>query len=1685
MNRGKLYKRELRSENFVESPFSQMIIPENELKEVIELHERSLHLQAYKLAQSICPLPKWEGQEAILTASHLAHNLGALETSRRWAAKAWRMDKKNPRALFYYASDILQGKGALPALIFIRKHDGNFRGDEKLQSWWACLSAEVFAQLRDFRAADRFHRKAAEIAPHESWVWVSQAHSLEMQDRYEESLALSRKAFELKPWHRSSVFQLAHSLTLLERYDETLEILTEAAARVENAWIVKQLADIQTELGMHREAFASLERLVELTPMREEKLSQWIYGSLSDAAYLNGDVPQAIRFADISSTPFHLKIKEHLETLNGTEKRVRLPLGFLRQHHFTCAPATLSNISRFWQKKAEHLELADEICYDGTPAHKERIWANRNGWETREFTVNWENTAELINRGVPFTLATVQPGNGHLQAVVGYDEKRRTFLVRDPFYQHFAEYSAEELLESQKSSGPRGMALVPRKNAELLRDLELRESRQYDFQFAVDDALENHDREKAAAALSAMEKEFPEHRLTWAAHWTLARYDANHLKLLEAVKNLLENFPADINLKLSFLSVSNEFMSRTERLEKLEQFSKAKETDPLLWQMFGAELGCDAHQHGRALRWLYKSLRKLPSAALTYRLIADIFWSKRRFEEAAELYRFAACLNDKDEQFSYSYFLAMRYLKKDEEALRFLRDRFERFGQLSNSPVQSLFHALRELGRTVEAFEVLETALEKRPGDGELKLFAAGAKGRFGKKKEAEELLKQAENQSPRGIWLKNAAMITEQEGNLQKSLNYWREIAVLEPTAYDTHENIAFLLSALEGKKSAQEYLRKITRQFPFNIPLQKLRLAYLRDEVTEAIAVVRDLVRLNPQDTWSRRELSRWLCLVRKYDKALDAAQTAVNTDPSDALNHWTLGEVLAETKKYDEAAAEFKTSISLSADADYALAGWLNICRTNREKIAALQFMRGELGRQVSFGAGIAAYRDQGKRILEPQNLLAELRQFYEKNRDAWFASSAVIQQLADLHELDEALELAEKAVKKFPLIYQVWYDLSTVHKLRSDGEQEINALRQAVSLNINWSFGFQQLAEALQRAGQFAEAEQVLREVLTRSPLDHFLHGYLAEVQWKLGEKEGALQTARRAVAIEPQYDWAWRVIKNWSEELKQPLLAAEMARELTVQKPKDVRTWLTLAQILDNGNFSQEQFDAAEAALKLEPQNTQALAIKANSLADARRFDEAIAVCQTTSADGHRHEQLRYVQAGIEAARGNYEESIRQLENLTAVSPDYYPAWERLAGIYREQDQKKADYLRVTLGMTRLAPQEATTFGYLGEAYLLNDKRSEAKKAFRQAFSLAPEYSFAGCSLFDLYFEDGEMEDCRSLVKLLSEFVHTENSLMREIIFHAKDGDVETAERLWKKLCLSEKANRGHFDYILQKFKDLNLSGEEFIWETLRETSFDVNANPLVGAYFIEHYRKKKGEKACLEMLEKLRANQKVWAEAVSKYQEILLKNNPDALRPFFEKNYQSLKQNDDVWASTGYALNAAREFEKGAEWFSDWKKREKVQPWMLWNYTIILRRLGRDEEAHRIHREALKLPDDHTVNLHLMMLGLSDIHTGKYESAEQFYAQINPQIMEDWDRYFYFLLETGLHVHRAAASGEMKESKETTVKLVKVSLENQGLWKDNIKHENFNKSLKAALAVNQSYRLSFWLRAKILMAKKL
>ena len=1657
-----------------------MILPADDLQAIEDLRERNLNLQAFERAKKYGDFSDWQGTDAIVTASGLAFNVGAPEESSRLNSRAWHRDKTHPKAIFQYAIEILQHRGPLPALLFMRRFP-DFKADAGLTSWWYSLGGQLHSLLRDFRAAERLHELAFEVAPDDGWAWTARAFTLENQDKYEEALELARKGLELDPTRRSCISAVAHYLTLLERNDEALDLLSKVVQQVENGWLLKELGDLQTELGLHGEAYTTYQRCVEFFPRLEKKSAEWLYGALSDGAYLAGDVDRAIEYAERASNPFHNKILEKMKAGAPDPKRVQLDVRFLRQHHVTCAPATISNIARYWEKKAEHLDLVEQMCYDGTPSYKERIWAEANGWVAKEFTLNWDDAKAMIDRGIPLTLATVYPGGGHLQAIIGYDSLRRTFLIRDPYFQRVTEFNADELIEEQIASGPRVMALVPNELSSKIVGLErpLAESEIYDLLFTAEAALDRHDRESAGVALTELETRFPGHRLTIVARWTISAYDANSLGIGSAIDALQKKFPDDVNLRMSQLSISYEFTGRAERIEALEKYSKAKPTDPLIWQMFGYELGLDAKQHRRSLHWLWKSLRKIPTNALNFRFIADVLWSRRRFDEAVELYGFAASLNDKDEQLAYTYFLAMWNRKREDEALEVLSDRAQRFGRRSGMPVRSLFAALRELGRVEEGLTALDQALAMRPDDGDLILFAADVKARYGRTEEADRLVQSAQGRAAKSSWFRGAAQVARLKGDLESAVGHWREVLKENPVDIQAHENVAFLLKGTEGAASAKEYLRRACRKYPTNRSLQVLRLQHLTEEPGEAIAVLRDLIRRDPGDVWSVRELARWYAQIGKLDQSLEMSDRAVEIAPHDSVSHQFRGQSLELLRRYEEAGEAYKKSIEFSVDSVSAISAWVGISRSMQAKKGVLDFVWNELRSQVSMGDGLFAYRDHARRVIDRPTLLNNLQEYAEANPRSWFAASAVIQQLWEMGRNEEALQLALKATQRFPLVHETWLDLSLVHQRVGNSEGEIEALRTAVAMNPVASYGVQQLAGAYQRAGRLEEAREVLVDALARLPFDNFLLGYLSEVYWGVGLRAEAIETAKRAVMIEPDYKWAWNAIKNWAEQIGDHGLPSSLARELTEKKPKDVQAWMNLADMLDTGAYSDERMAAIEEALKIDPFEPTALAMKANGLADARKFDEAIKVTHSKMSDGHRSEQLQFVEAGLEAMRGNMHRSEEILIRLTENSPSYLPGWIRLADIYRLDPDRAHEYRKTAMEITRLAPRDATSFGYLAEACLRLNLEEDAKEALQQAAILDPTYEYAVTELFDSLLRSNDLSAAEVLVTTIRS-ASPANGLPIEVELEAKRGDVPRLLASLRELLLNKDVPAERLARVFEKVTTTIEKGDKALLDLLSDVAADENANPVAGKYLIENAWAAGKKSRCEEALNSISSRPVTWSHAAARYMEEIAGGTGRALIKFIDANSEMLASEIESWGAVGYQLANADEGGRLINWFKGWEKREGVRPWMLWNLVFSLRKYGAPEEADKVSTAALALRPDDTINMHLTCLALRSVKRGDVDEAQALFSNINPHAMTNWDRFFYDSLHDSLFAYEYLKTGDAESAKLISTSIVDRVIEFDPKDSDKIVRDLVREPLSALFQAIGDKWFSFKMKAKLI-----
>ena len=162
----------------------------------------------------------------------------------------------------------------------------------------------------------------------------------------------------------------------------------------------------------------------------------------------------------------------------------------------------------------------------------------------------------------------------------------------------------------------------------------------------------------------------------------LAWYDGDSTRGLSGLDRLLELFPDNGRLLLWKLDSLRERDQRDERLALLREVCSRREAPPIFHLRYAEELTEDAREFADACYWARRALRN--GARLGgVSCLAGLLWMQQPSLEALELYRFAACLNDKNESAARQYFHAARHLNQTEQAILFLRARFARFGHIS------------------------------------------------------------------------------------------------------------------------------------------------------------------------------------------------------------------------------------------------------------------------------------------------------------------------------------------------------------------------------------------------------------------------------------------------------------------------------------------------------------------------------------------------------------------------------------------------------------------------------------------------------------------------------------------------------------------------------------------------------------------------------------------------------------------------------------------------------------------------------------------------------------------------------------------------------------------------------------------------------------------------------------------
>ncbi len=1535
------------------------------LTEVYRLYTSGLYLQAFEASKPLGPLALWKDPQAQVLGGRLANCLGGPRLGRLLHRLAYQQTPEDHKVTVFYALVMLGRRGLWETFRWAEKQTHMASAPNDLRADWLSIQAQILAGLRDFQPAEKLIDEALRLCPERAWIWVERSSVYEMEDRLEDAVKAARRALELQPWYRPAVQTLAYQLVQLNQDAEAIELLEEATRRLESGDVLAQLAALYLELKQYPKAGEIFERIEPYYPLIKysKEFPKWLACRRADVAYYCGDIEKAIEQANLSDSVFHKRIATRLADKSLEDKRVHLPVKFVHQHHATCAPATLATISDYWGKPAPHLEIAEEICYDGTPAHSERRWAIKNGYETREFRVTWETAVALIDRGVPFTLTTIDPGNGHLQSVIGYDNRRGTLIIQDPGERHAGEGAGVELVEHYASTGPRGMAFVPMEEKARLDGIEFPDAKLYDYYFQLEIALESHRRDKAAQFLEKLKSKAPDHLLTWRAIGTLANYDTDVRTILQSNEALLAKYPKDVNYLLAKLSCLQDLNLREERLAWLKEQVSQPDCNPLFELRYASELSEDAREYPTVEYLLRRVIRYRPHDGQALNILGMVRWDQGKRDEALQLYRFAACVESKNESLSRSYFHAARILDKADQALELIQDRFRRAGALSTMPARTLCWAYEQLDRNSQSFEVLDKALQQHPDDGSLLLYAATHNGRYGSLSKAEQLLLTAAKNSREADWLRAKASLCLSAGNLRKSLKNWLRVVDRNPLDASAHESIATLLVELEDATAAVNHLQSYVDRFPHNLPLSAMLIEYMRDDSEKSEAALRQFMEKNPNNPWGHRELALALYSQNQFDQALVELDLAEQLEKNNHFVAFLRGKIYENKGQLDEARKHLRTAIARNIDFEPALHALINTCDTKEERQRELLFVEEQLSSQVSFGEGILAYRTLARSTLTPEQLLDALKKMHDVRPDLWHAWSAVIAQLMDMKRLDDALQWAQDATLRFSMLTQSWIDLSSVCYARKDIPEQIKALKRAWELSPSASEPARMLAEAYETQGDLERAEKTLLRSIALEPKEPRNYGFLGSLLWNCDRKDEAFEQLEKAVRLAPRYQWAWDTLRQYCEQAGQPERFVKAARDLTQQHPDDANAWYLLGDLLQAPEFSEEAIAATRKAIDLRPRMTEAYSQLAFFLARDGDFEAALKACRPHVYGEAAPLELQSRAAWVHTVSGDLARGIELMLHVVEQDPEYYWAWSQLSDWTEGVEEYKDLHYKAVSNIARITPNHHVAWGMMGAAELDQENPPAAKECFQRAIAIAPDYLPAVRTLFDMQLRDEEFDAASETIQATRESVPAAWTLSFETRLAAGHNNRERTLALLKELAQTESEDHLPLDAC-------GLALWQKSWGPDAENTLiglldSPKVQPAAAYVWVNLCSTLKLWDRCEKRIEKLNPGTEVWASATRKFiQECIDEKEPKRLRQFLAKHQKAMQHRDDTWFSVGEAYNDLEDYKALADWLYDWQNRPECDDWAVVLLIMSLLVLRRDDEARQAAETALKLRED-------------------------------------------------------------------------------------------------------------------------
>jgi predicted TPR repeat methyltransferase len=267
---------------------------------------------------------------------------------------------------------------------------------------------------------------------------------------------------------------------------------------------------------------------------------------------------------------------------------------------------------------------------------------------------------------------------------------------------------------------------------------------------------------------------------------------------------------------------------------------------------------------------------------------------------------------------------------------------------------------------------------------------------------------------------------------------------------------------------------------------------------------------------------------------------------------------------------------------------------------------------------------------------------------------------------------------------------------------------------------------QQATALLQAGKVAEAKEIFEALSEDARRDPDVWHLLGACHGMLGDDVKAENSARKAIALRPEFSGSW--VNLGSALLKQHKLpeAESVLREAIKRAPGDAQAYNNLGNVYHEMKKSDEAEKCYREALRLQPNFPDALTNLGLALQDRGEVAEATTLHRRALALDAQHANAHYNLGYALQLLGEMKAALPYLERFTQLRPGEARGWIAFGTVSKHLGDVERAVHCYEHCLKLLDPDNVESLVSVGNCYLAMGRREKSIAPLTRALELEPD-----------------------------------------------------------------------------------------------------------------------------------------------------------------------------------------------------------------------------------------------------------------------------------------------------------------------------------------------------------------------